>query len=195
MKDFENTILSYLIITFLLYADLFLYFLIKVTISGYWFDRILFWIWFCATLYLVSAFWKRLWIRRYFYFLCAIILLSVLPMAMPFVAIILSSTGQGLYYNKKISDKYRFEVIQYGFLGRPVMNIDEQTFPFEKEIITLLNKSIPVDSTKTIDPWEIKNVDFIGENDNSIFLNISSDKQHAKVTFTKYTKEIKLRSQ
>ncbi|AWA31045.1 hypothetical protein HYN48_13660 [Flavobacterium magnum] len=116
-------------------------------------------------------------------------------MAMPFVAIILSSTGQGLYYNKKISDKYRFEVIQYGFLGRPVMNIDEQTFPFEKEIITLLNKSIPVDSTKTIDPWEIKNVDFIGENDNSIFLNISSDKQHAKVTFTKYTKEIKLRSQ
>lgn len=40
-------------------------------------------------------------------------------MGIPFAAIILSTTGIGLQFKEKISDKYRFQITGYSLLSHP----------------------------------------------------------------------------
>jgi hypothetical protein len=175
----------YLIVTILLLLDLIATINLKISLAGYWSDRVLFWTWFFSTIYFIKLFWNNKWSKRYFYTLIIFIVLTIIPMAIPFVGIILSTTGQGLLYNEKISDKYRFEVVNYGFMGRPIINICENKGIIEKEILSLKNESININDSTYIEPWEVKNVKFISENDSLIILQVGSENLIAKVGLKK----------
>ena len=175
----DKLIYQYLLVTFFLLSDFIATINLKISLYGYWSDRILFWVWFFLTIYTIKIYWKNKWVKGYFYTLLVFIVLSIIPMAIPFVGIVLSTTGIGLEYNKQISNKYRFEIAQYGFMGRPLMSISEKKVIFEKEILDF--HSFEVNDSVYIEPWEVKNIDFIEENDSIIFLKVYSENNEVKV--------------
>jgi len=110
----KNQIIGYLAVSALLLLDLVAALYFKISLAGYWSDRVLFWIWFFYSIYIIIKFWRSKWARRYFYSLLVLVALTMLPMGIIFFGILLSATGEGLLYNKQISDEYssRLQVIQ-----------------------------------------------------------------------------------
>ncbi len=178
----KKSLFIYLALTSLLLLDFIATINLKLSLAGYWSDRVLFWIWFFSTVYIIKIFWENKWAKRYFYTLIVFVVLTLIPMAIPFAGIILSTTGQGLRYNKKISDKYRFEIVNYGFMGRPVINISEYKGIIEQEILTQNNQSIEISEGNYMEPWEIKDVAFLGENDSIISLQVYGEIDGKNVT-------------
>ena len=179
----NKLIYQYLLITLFLLLDIIATTNSKISLAGYWSDRILFWTWFLTTIFTIKTYWKNKWAKRYFYSLLVFIVLTIIPMAIPFAGIVLSTTGQGLLYNKQISNKYRFEVSQYGFMGIPIMSISEKKGIIEKEILDC--NGFETENSDNISSWEIKNVDFISENDSLIFLKVYSENKVIKVSLKK----------
>ena len=175
----NKLIYQYILVTFLLLLDFIATINSKISLAGYWSDRILFGVWFFLTIYTIKTYWKNKWAKGYFYTLLVLIVLSIIPMAIPFAGIVLSTTGLGLKYNKQISKNYRFEITQYGFMGRPIMSISENKIIFEKEILDCHN--FEVNDSVYIEPWEVKNVEFISEEDSIIFLKVYSENNKVKV--------------
>ncbi|WP_136669266.1 hypothetical protein [Flavobacterium sp. H122] len=176
--------LSYLIISFLLFLIFFLFIKSKTTIAGYWSERVLFWIWIIGTAIFCSTFWKYFATKIYAGILFLGIVLSILPMAIPFLAIILSTTGSGLRFNKKINDKYRVQITSYGVMSTLLLEIDERHGLQEKEIYSERD-GIRINDSTGYDLWEIEDISYNDENDSLIFLQIHVDSISVKQSFKK----------
>ncbi|WP_026977759.1 hypothetical protein [Flavobacterium tegetincola] len=107
----KQVIIVYIISLLLLLANVIGDALYKLSIAGYWSDRIMFWLWFFGTFYIIIKYWKKLATKIYFGILIAGIILSILPMAIPFFAIALSTTGGGLHFKKQITPAYRLQIV------------------------------------------------------------------------------------
>ncbi|WP_144243234.1 hypothetical protein [Sphingobacterium sp. ML3W] len=119
----------------LLLADFFAIQKWKVSLAGYWSDRVLFWVWICSTLGFLIFFWKSLITKIYFFVLLLGLLLSIIAMMIPFYAILFSSTGIERVSSYTPDDgKYRLQLIG-SVMARPRLQIIENQWILEKVVV------------------------------------------------------------
>ena len=127
-----------LVITYLTFT---LIFLIGVFMSfydysyyGYWTDKIINWIWLIFTATVIFWFWKNKITRIYFFSLLTLILLSVLPMAIPFFGIVFSFTTINDYQQIKLNDSFRIERTRQQAMSMPRIYVYQRIGFLEKNI-------------------------------------------------------------
>ncbi|KAA5535881.1 hypothetical protein [Paenimyroides baculatum] len=103
-----------------------------MSFTGYWSDRILFWIWIAVTPFIIILYWKKLVTKLYFGFLILCLILSILPMGILFFGIILSGTGSGRLNHFNLENNIRIQTVAYGVMGRPRVQIVKDGFLFDK---------------------------------------------------------------
>lgn len=177
-------LIFYLIISILLLGNVISDSIYRFSVAGYWNDRVLFWLWFFGTFYILVIYWKKLLTKIYLGVLVLGIVLSVLPMAIPFFAIVLSTTGGGLHFKKQITPKYRVQIVGYGVMGRPLMEIVKNKGLLEKRIAQT-NSGVTVNDSTYIEIWEIKDAKYISETDSSISIQFFGNKLSGEMAIAK----------
>ncbi|UZR94749.1 hypothetical protein [Chondrinema litorale] len=129
-----KVLISYLSISSLLLTDIILYINWEISYRGYWTDRILFWIWFSLTTYIIYYYWNKKIIKIYVGALISFIILSMLPMMIPFIIIITTITGTDRSCNQEISENIRIQEIAKSPIAMPQIQVIEKTWLIDKVI-------------------------------------------------------------
>ena len=101
---------------------------------GYYTDKIINWLWLGFTLIVINRFWKTKAIKIYFFSLLSFLLLSILPMAIPFFGILFYFTTIDDYQQIKLNSEYRIERTQQHALSMSRIYIYKRIGIFEKNI-------------------------------------------------------------
>jgi hypothetical protein len=101
---------------------------------GYYTDKIINWLWLVFTLIIINRFWKTKTIKIYFFSLLSFLLLSVLPMAIPFFGILFYFTTIDDYQQIKLDSEYRIERTQQQALSMSRIYIYKRIGILEKNI-------------------------------------------------------------
>ncbi|MDM1042640.1 MULTISPECIES: hypothetical protein [Empedobacter] len=96
---------SVVLILFLLSLNL-----IGLNLKGEYTYQILAWTWIIFTFYIVIKFWKIIYIKIYGFLLFALVGLSILPMAIPFVSILSFLFNMNTIQTIKFNDEYKIVV-------------------------------------------------------------------------------------
>ena len=115
MKKRHLTLTSYLLLTFLFILNSSL---VSEDYSfwGYYSDKVLNWVWLVFTLIVFVWFWKKRATQIYFVSLLTLLILSILPMGIPFFAIIDSFLPLSDHQQITLNREYRIDKAQ-GLLG------------------------------------------------------------------------------
>lgn len=132
MEKRQILIRVYLFVSALIVLNAVLYCFWRMSFTGYWSDRVIFWIWLLLTPIITFGFWKKLWAKIYFWLLVAGLILTILPMAIPFFGIILAGSGSGRYNHFNLENNIRIQTVGYGVMGRPRLQIVKDGFLFDK---------------------------------------------------------------
>ncbi|WP_313349162.1 hypothetical protein [Empedobacter sp.] len=96
---------SVLLILFLLSLNL-----MGLNLKGEYTYQILAWTWIIFTFYIVIKFWKIIYIKIYGFLLFALVGLSILPMAIPFLSIVSFLFNMNTIQTIKVNDEYKIVV-------------------------------------------------------------------------------------
>ncbi|BAP29813.1 uncharacterized protein CHSO_0776 [Chryseobacterium sp. StRB126] len=129
----KNIVIVYLAVTLIFLSEIVLNFN-KYSYTGYYTDKIINWLWLAMTVFIMIRFWKQQAIKVYFGFLVAGIILSILPMMIPFFALVSHFSTIDSYQRIQLEDNYRIERHRPGALAKPRISIYKQEGIFEKEI-------------------------------------------------------------
>ncbi|RZK69063.1 MAG: hypothetical protein EOO85_23055 [Pedobacter sp.] len=157
----------YIFISALIVLDVILYYYWQISFTGYWSDRIIFWIWLLATPLFILSFWKKLWIKIYFWLLVAGLVFSIIPMALPFFGILLSGSGSGRLNHFSLDNNIRVQTVGYGVMGRPRIQLVRDGFLFDKILLEDAEEIKKNDST-WLEVRNAKNAKLVSESDSSI---------------------------
>ncbi|ERJ59087.1 hypothetical protein M472_09915 [Sphingobacterium paucimobilis HER1398] len=86
----------------LLVSDLVGYIVAGISLRGYYADIVVFWLWLLGSFLVIVAFWRRLSAKLLLIAILSSVLLSMLPMGLPFYTLVLSTTPFGFYGLVKI---------------------------------------------------------------------------------------------
>ena len=125
---------GYFWVTVLLVLDLSLYFGWRISIVGYWSDRLLFWAWLLLTALVIAKGWRQRGIRICAGLLGLLLILSMVPMMVPFFAIILVGSGLELDYAKNIDRRIRIQQVGKSVMARPTLEVIEKKVIYEQQI-------------------------------------------------------------
>ncbi|WP_025664729.1 hypothetical protein [Aquimarina megaterium] len=128
----NNQIKIYIAISILLLLDLILYCTLDISFIGNLIDRIIFWVWFICTFYIVFKFIKKKWAKIYGFILIALIGISLLPMMVPFLTII----GFALVDEDsiKIDSEIHIRETSKSVIALPYISVLKNYWIFEREI-------------------------------------------------------------
>ncbi|MEJ5105348.1 hypothetical protein [Chryseobacterium sp. MYb328] len=132
MKN-KNIIIAYLVLTLIFLSEIVLNFN-KYSYAGYYTDKIIGWLWFAMTVFIIIRLWKKKAIKAYFGLLIAGIILSILPMMIPFFAILGYFSTFDNYQRIQLNNDYRIERYRPGALSKPHIAIYRQKGILEKNI-------------------------------------------------------------
>jgi len=125
----------------LLYAFISLVFLAEVVLSlnhysfsGYYTDKIINWMWLAMTLLIILRFWRKKVVKVYFAVLIFSVLLSMLPMMIPFFALVNYFSTLDDYQQIQLDKIYRIERTRRNVLDKPKVYIYKNEGIVEKEI-------------------------------------------------------------
>lgn len=123
----------YLILSLLLALDCLLYYFKFISLTGYYSDVVLYWLWFVTSFVVIVMFWKKLMAKLLLTGIILTIVLSILPMMIPFYAWILSTTSLGLLIDKNLNENYRAQIVGYSVMAPPWLEVIEKHGLLEKE--------------------------------------------------------------
>ncbi|MBP2618759.1 hypothetical protein [Chryseobacterium jejuense] len=132
MKN-KNIVIAYFVVTFIFLSEVVLNFN-KYSYAGYYTDKIMSWLWLAMTVFIIIRLWKKKAIKAYFGLLVAGIILSILPMMIPFFALVSYFSTIDSYQRIQLDDNYRIERHRPGALAKPQIAIYKQEGIFEKEM-------------------------------------------------------------
>ena len=144
----KNIVIVYLAITLVFLFGIILS-LNNYTFAGYYVDKIINWLWLLMTIFIIIWFWKKKVIKIYFGLLISGIILSILPMMIPFYGILLYFSTLGCDQRIQLDDTYRMERGRPGALYNPLITIYKKEGIFEKQISRLPYSNI---IEKTVQP-------------------------------------------
>lgn len=175
---------AFLVFAFLLAVDLLLYSFFLVSFRGYYSDVCIFWGWFILSVVIIILYWKKKSAKIYLGALTVALLASVLPMLIPFFAIILSMTPHGLYYNTSLQNDYRIQVVNYAPLGKPQLQIIEKKGLFEKRLKVITDFDINLDGQYIS---QIEKISLLKEDQKTVTLLVHINHSDKEITFQKDT--------
>lgn len=124
----------YLVITLIFLGEVILS-LYGYSYLGYYSDKIINWIWLGMTIFMIIRFWKKKWIKIYFSVLVWGLIMSILPMMIPFFAIVNYFSTMDDYQQIQLNDSYRIERSRPNVLHKPQVQIyKKEAVIFEKAI-------------------------------------------------------------
>lgn len=148
MKNKKQLLIRvYLFICALIVLNVALYWFWQMSFTGYWSDRVIFWIWLVLTPITAFSFWKKLWAKIYFWLLVAGLILTILPMAIPFFGIFLSGSGSGRINHFTLENNLRVQTVGYGVMGRPRIQLVKDGLLFDKILLEDGDEIETTDST------------------------------------------------
>ncbi|SOD18362.1 hypothetical protein [Pedobacter xixiisoli] len=165
----------YLFISVLVVLNVVLYGFWQMSFVGYWSDRVIFWIWLLLTPVTAFSFWKKLWAKIYFWLLIAGLVLSIVPMAIPFFGILLSASGSGRLNHFNLENNIRVQTVGYGVMGRPRIQLVKSGLLFDRVLLEDGDEIKKNDST-WLEIRDAKNAKLINETDTSITVKYSFQK-------------------
>ncbi|CAL2095482.1 hypothetical protein [Tenacibaculum sp. 190524A02b] len=122
----------YIGISIILMIDLILYLTLRVSFTGNLIDRILFWIWFIGTFYIVFRFIRKKWARIYGFVLIILVGLSLLPMMIPILTVAAFAVGEE--NSIKIDNEIRIFETAKSVIGKPYIAAAKNYWLLEREI-------------------------------------------------------------
>lgn len=146
----KNIVIAYLAVTLVFLFGIVLS-LNNYSFAGYYTYKIINWLWLLITIFIIVRFWKKKVIKVYFGLLISGIILSILPMMIPFFGIIHYFSTIGCEQRVQLDDTYRIERGRPGALYRPLITIYKKEGIFEKQISRIPYSDI---IEKTVQPSE-----------------------------------------
>lgn len=195
----KNIVIVYLVVTLVFLSEVVLNFN-QYSYAGYYTDKIIGWLWLALTVFIIIRLWKKKAIKVYFGLLVAGIILSILPMMLPFFALVSYFSTIDSYQRISLNNDYRIERYRPGALSKPQIAIYQQKGILEKRIsktpyVEILEKvvqrpSIDIPSEEQKEP--IQEAKFINVDKDSIGIEykIMNKKQIFYHQFTENSAEI-----
>ncbi len=129
---------KYLIAIYVLFSILFISGVILTfydySYRGYYTDKIIAWTWLLLNTLIIITYWKRKIVRIYLFSLIIFILLSIIPMGLPFFGMVLYFSTIDDFQQIKLNENYRIERTRQQPLSMPRIYVYEQYGVFEKNI-------------------------------------------------------------
>lgn len=138
---------TYILTTLLVLLDALAYYTKKISLIGYYSDAILFWIWLALSLTVIIVYWKKIFAKILLSGFLLALIVSILPMMLPFYTMLLSMSSMGLKISKDLNKNFRAQIVGYSVLGHPWLEIIEKRGLLEKRIIICLDNEINDEST------------------------------------------------
>ncbi|WP_091494637.1 hypothetical protein [Flavobacterium phragmitis] len=176
----------YLILSVISILDCALYYFKAISLRGYYSDAILFWLWLFSSFVVIIVFWKKLLAKLLLVALVLTFALSIIAMMLPFYALVNSTTPLGLYINKDLNENYRAQIVGYGPMVYPWLEIIEKKGLFEKRIIKCDDSQIMNDNLD-IKIRTAKDIIFKNETNHTITLTLFYGGPNKTITFDKNT--------
>lgn len=189
-NEMRKTILKvYGAISLLLVADIIAYCFYKLSLSGYYSDVILFWFWFFGSIAIVILFWKKIMAKVLLVAMILALIGSILPMMLPFFALVFSTTPFGLRMTKDLNKNYRAQIVGYSVMAYPVLQIIAKKGIVEKQIIQCDDTQLP-DNNLDLKIRSAKDIIFDQETDRTLSVTLFYGGPNIKLTFDKSTGKI-----
>lgn len=175
MEKKQVLIRFYLFISALVVLNVALYCFWQMSFVGYWSDRVIFWIWLLLTPVTTFCFRKKIWTKIYFWLLVGGLILTVIPMAIPFFGILLSASGSGRLNHFSLENHIRVQTVGYGVMGRPRIQLVRDTFLFDKILLEDSDEIKKNDST-WLEVRNAKSAKLISQTDSSMTIKYFFEK-------------------
>lgn len=179
----------YWVLSLLLAIDCFLYYFKLISLRGYYSDVVLYWLWFITSFVVIVVFWKKIMAKLLLAGIISTIILSILPLMMPFYAWILSTTSLGLMIDKNLNKKYRAQIVSYSAMAPPWLEVIEKHGLLEKRIIKSTDYQLRNDNMN-IKIRTAKDIIFNTETDSTLTLTLFYGGPNKTITFNKNTGNI-----
>lgn len=147
----------FIVLSSLLFLDILMYYYFFISFAGYYSDIILFWLWFICTVMVIVTYWKKLVAKLFLTSIFLVIILSIVPMMIPFYGFLLSMTPFGLIKNQNLNKNYRAQIVGYSVMVPPSLEIikkmgllEKRTFRLENKELEDLNSALRISSAKAI---------------------------------------------
>lgn len=131
----KASVYIFILLSVLLVADCVAYYHYQISLAGYYSDILLFWLWFLMSLVVIVVFWKKILAKVFLGLMIVVLILSIIPMGLPFYTFILSMTSAGLRIDKDLNEKYRGQIVGYGVMVYPWLEVIEKHGLLEKKIL------------------------------------------------------------
>ncbi|MFQ6601260.1 hypothetical protein [Flavobacterium sp. C3NV] len=179
----------YLILSLLLAIDCLLYYYELISLRGYYSDVVLYWLWFVTNFVVIVLFWKKIMAKLLLGGIILAIILSILPLMMPFYAWILSTTPLGLMIDRNLNEKYRAQIVSYSAMTPPWLEVIEKHGLLEKRILKSTDYQLMNDNLN-VKIRTAKDIIFNQETDSTLTLTLFYGGPNKTITFNKNTGEV-----
>lgn len=183
------TLRLYLIISLIFGLNCFFYYFKQISLRGYYSDVTLFWLWLFMSFVIIVVFWKKIMAKLLLAALLLTLVFSIIPMMIPFYAILLSTTPLGLMANKNLNEKYRAQIVEYSAMTPPWLEVMEKNGLIEKRIFKCTDSQIMSDNFD-IKIRTAKDIIFKSETDSTLTLTLFYGGPNKTLTFDKKTGKI-----
>ncbi|MDA6072665.1 hypothetical protein NJT12_23875 [Flavobacterium sp. AC] len=114
---------------------------------------------------------------------------SILPMMIPFFALLFATTPLGLITDKDLNKKYRAQTVGYSVMTQPWLEVIEKHGLFEKRVITSTDYQL-MDDRRNVKVSYAKDIIFNHETDSTLTLTLFYGGANKTITFDKNTGNI-----
>lgn len=173
-------IIAYIALSILFIFSLFKFF-VGLQLRGFYTPKIVAWVWLISTIALIIYYWKNKFAKIYLGSLVGIIVLSILPMMIPFFAILFHFSNMGVKQHFNLGNDYRLEQkqtdplsFQHLYIYRPKYFIFDETLA-KPVYNAVLDTTFPTYSENQIDELSdlpIENAKLIKIDAKTIVLNL-----------------------
>jgi hypothetical protein len=125
---------GYVLVSLLLVLDVSLYVGWRISLAGYWSDRVLFWIWLVFTAVVLKRGWNRRATKIYAGLLVALLVLSMVPMMINFSTIVMVGFGLDRDYAKDIEGRIIIQQTGKSIMSVPTLEVIEKKGIYERQI-------------------------------------------------------------
>lgn len=147
----KTSLYIFILLSILLVADCVAYYFYKISLAGYYSDIILFWLWFVMSIVVIIVFWKKILAKVFLGLMVVTLILSIVPLGLPFYTFILSMTSAGLRLDKDLNEKYRGQIVGYGVMVYPWLEVIEKHGLLEKKILECTEMQLEAFGKERID--------------------------------------------
>lgn len=192
----------FILCTVLLSADCLMFYYHNISLAGYYSDIILFWSWLLSSLFVIVFYWRKVMAKVFLGLMALAVLGSVLMMGLPLHSLILSMTSAGLHLKKDLNDKYRAQIVGYGVMVHPWLEVIEKQGLLEQvvykttemDIERLKNEPINVKYDALLRPElrisQAKNIVPEKETDSTLAITLFYGGPNKTLTFDKTSKRL-----